>query len=517
MKNLFKILPILFWGVQQYVSAQPTIVWENTFGGTWTDYAGDILVADDGNYFALCNPASPDGDFTDGHGNQDIWLLKMDPTGQVLWQKNYGGSANESASRIVPSGDGGYLILGSTYSTDFDVSFNHGKSDVWLIKIDPDGAILWQKTLGGSEFDDENSISRTNDGNFVITAYSKSTDFDVPANNHGGGDLWVIKISTEGDIIWSKLYGGSDGDAGGTILQTNDQGYIISGSTSSSDGDVPSNQGGRDIWTLKIDSIGTIQWVSVRGGMDNDYSSGIILTSDGGYLRFSYTASINGTFAPNHGGYDAWVYKVDAAGEVQWDKFYGGSGWELMNSAFEMADGNYIFMGHAQSTDGDLAGNTGSNAWFLCIDQNGNILWKKTYGGSQSDTFARVRQISPDKLLVMGTSGSTDGDVQSGNPNNSGDIWILQMSLVATGVDNSLASPFDLSAYPNPASNYLEIRSEEPLEHAVYSITATNGTDLLRQALGSDHKIDISALPAGSYMLRLESGNKNGSKLIIKQ
>lgn len=516
MKKLFRILPILFYSFQQIILAQPTIVWENTFGGTWTDFSGDILVADDGNYLALCNPPSPDGDFVGSNGGTDIWLMKLDQSGQIIWKKNYGGTSNESASRIIPNGDDGYLILASTSSNDYDVSGNHGKNDIWLVMINLDGAILWQKTYGGSESENGNSILPTNDGGFMITSSTTSNDFDVPTNNQGGGDLWVIKINAVGDIIWSNLYGGSKLDTGGTIRQTSDNGFVVSGSTTSDDGDVQSNQGGRDIWTLKMDSIGTLQWVTVRGGTDNDYSNGVVLTSDGGYLLANYTASTNGTFTLNHGGFDSWVYKLDASGVVQWEKFYGGSGLELMSGIYKMENGTCILTGQAQSTDGDLVGNTNPSAWLLCIDQNGNILWKKTYGGSQTDVFSRVRQISNNEILVMGTTASIDGDVQSGTPNNNGDIWVLSMSLT-TGVENAFPNLLDLEIFPNPASNYIEVLSEEQLENCIFSVFAANGAMLLKQLLDSDRKIDVSTLPTGSYIFMFECGKKSSSKLIVKR
>lgn len=516
MKNIFRILPILFFSFLRILSAQPTIVWENTFGGTWTDFSGDILVAEDGNYLALCNPSSPNGDFVGDYGNTDIWLMKLDQTGQVIWKKNYGGTNADGASHIISSGDGGYLILGSTRSNDFDVSGNHGNTDIWLLKIDQNGTILWQKTYGGSELEGGGSIIPTNDGCYMITSYTYSNDFDVPANNHGESDLWVIKIKANGDIVWSKLYGGSNQENRGKTIQTSDNGFVISGSTLSDDGDVGSNQGGSDIWTLKIDSIGTIQWITARGGTDNDYSNGLVLTSDGGYLVANFSASTNGTFSQNHGGFDSWVYKLDASGVVQWEKMYGGSDWELMNGIFQMADGNCILLGTAQSIDGDLTENDNPNAWLLCIDQSGNILWNKTYGGTQTESFSRVRQISNTEFLVMGTAASTDGDVQSGTPNNNGDIWVVRMSLTS-GMEDVFSSPLDLNIFPNPTSNDIEIVSEDQLENCIFSIVTTDGALLLRQSLGASRRIDISSLPAGSYMLRFECGKKNSNKMIVKQ
>lgn len=116
----------------------------------------------------------------------------------------------------------------------------------------------------------------------------------------------------------------------------------------------------------------------------------------------------------------------------------------------------------------------------------------------------------------MGTSSSTDGDVPSGSPDNGGDIWVLRMSL-ATGVKDAFSSPLDLKIFPNPTSNYIEILSEDQLENCTFSIATTDGTMLLRQSLGADRKIDISTLPAGSYMFRFECGEKSGSKLIVKR
>jgi hypothetical protein len=434
----------------------------------------------------------------------------------MLWQKAYGGSSSDVPTRVISTTDGGYMLIGSTISNDGDVSGNHGQSDIWLIKINQEGTILWQKTYGGSYADDGNSIIQTNDGGYIILGATNSTDFDVPGNNHGGTDLWVFKINGNGDMVWNKLFGGNNTDYSNVIISTVDGGYVIGGRSASINGDVPGNHGNFDSWIIKIDSIGTIQWKTDQGGTNADHCNSIGITDDGGYLVLGSSASKTGQFAANHGNFDFWVYKLSATGNFEWQKFYGGTNYDTGEGMIKLKNGNFVLVGDTQSTDGDLIGNTGTSAWMVCIDQNGGVVWKKTYGGSQSDGFVKIAELDNGDFIVIGASNSTDGDVQSGQGSLNGtEIWVVHMS-TTTGVEDAAPALNKRMLAPNPASNYIEIFSKETLENCTVSIYSLDGIVVGRQPLPSNRKIDLSALSPGVYVLEIACQGKTSCNKVIK-
>ncbi|MBC7774014.1 MAG: T9SS type A sorting domain-containing protein [Phycisphaerae bacterium] len=506
MKKTLSLLPVLYFGIQSALLAQPTIVWEKSFGGTYTDVGRDIISSEDGNYLALCRPYSKDGDVLNNHGSTDYWLLKLDQSGQIIWQKTYGGSDEDDAARIIPASDGGYMLFGSTLSKNGDVSANHGGNDFWLVKINPAGDILWQKTYGGSKNDRGKSIIPTDDGGYMLIGDADSDDFEVPNNHHGETDLWLIKITANGDIIWSKLYGGNYGDEGNCIIPTLDGGYIIAGTSTSTNGDAAGNHGSTDSWILKIDSIGTKQWKRVQGGTDTEFCRSIVITDDGGYLVLNSTASVTGAFSANHGSFDIWLYKLSSTGVFEWQKFYGGSNSDGANELIKLSNGKYLLLASTYSNDGDLMGSTGGSAWMICINQNGDIIWNNRYGDSSAG-LASIAQLEDGKFIAIGNNGS--------NFSNAGDVWVVSFS-PTTGVKSPFSEQIELKIAPNPATNYFELRSAETLDYCMVSISAMLGPVLLQQRLDASHRIDASSLPPGFYMLQLECHGKSGRSVLIK-
>ena len=224
-------------------------------------------------------------------------------------KKTIGGTESDYAYSFKPTPDGGYIAAGYTYSHDGDVSGNHGDADAWVVKINSTGGIQWQKTLGGSNEEIARSIQLTTDGGYIIAAATKSDNGDV-SGNHGGADAWIVKLNSNGGIQWQKTLGGTNEEIARSIQLTTDGGYIIAGSAKSNDGDVIGNHGGQDTWVVKLNDSGTILWQKSMGGTANDFANSIQLTSDGGFIVAGQAISTNGDINGNHGATDAWVIKL---------------------------------------------------------------------------------------------------------------------------------------------------------------------------------------------------------------
>jgi hypothetical protein len=235
MKNKSTILLILFFCLQHFCEAQsPSILWQKSYGGVGNDGASQVIQTTDGGHIVIGSSYSNSVDVTGHHGDSstsDYWVTKINSAGALLWQKSYGGIGNENGSGIIQTSDGGYILVGSSNSTNGDVTGNHGGIDIWVVKIDTVGNIQWEQSYGGSSDDDANSIIQTYDGGFLIGGRTTSNDGDVTLN-HGGGDYWIVKINSAGVIQWQKSYGGSANDWAYYAIQNNDHSYLIGGGLS---------------------------------------------------------------------------------------------------------------------------------------------------------------------------------------------------------------------------------------------------------------------------------------------
>ena len=178
---------------------------------------------------------------------------KLNSLGTIEWQKCLGGTSDDLANCINQTIDGGYIIAGFSNSIDNDVTGNHNSDDYWIVKLDANGTIEWQKSLGGTFYDAAWFIQQTTDLGYIITGYSLSMDGDV-TGNHGNGDCWIVKLNSLGGIEWQKCLGGTSIDNAHSIQQTTDDGFIIGGFSDSNDGDVTGNHGNLDYWIIKLNS-----------------------------------------------------------------------------------------------------------------------------------------------------------------------------------------------------------------------------------------------------------------------
>ena len=314
------------------------IEWQKTYGGTEWDRVFSMQQTANGGYIVAGET------WSFGAGYQDLWVLKLDAGGDVEWQKIYGGSGSDYANSVRQTADGGYIAAGVT------TSFGAGDGDLWVLKLNTSGGVQWQKTYGGSSSDYANSIRQTADGGYIVAGETRS--FGAADSN----DVWVLKLDASGDVVWQKTYGGTGGEGANSIQQTADNGYIVAGVTGSF------GAGSADFWVLKLTASGDVQWQKTYGDSNREVAESIQRTADNGYIVAGLTTS----FGASSG--DLWALKLDANGEIQWQKTYGGSTSDWANSIRQTADGGYVMAGLTGSFG---AGST--DFWVLKLDAYGNI------------------------------------------------------------------------------------------------------------------------------------------------
>ncbi len=289
----------------------------------------------------------------------------------------------------------------------------------------------WALHYGGSSVDIPFTIKFTSDGGTIVAGYTDSKNGDVsPKSNREYWDLWVLKLDKCGMIQWEKSLGGTGYESARDIEQTADGGYIVLGETNSTDGDAPTGYGGtKDIWLLKFSAAGTIEWQKRIGGNGLDIGNHITITDDGGYLIAASSSSNDGDIRGNHGtgGYtDGVLLKVNTSGVVQWSKCFGGSkNEELLD--IEIINGKIFASGYANSTDGDIPPDQKNyDVWLLALDANGNKMFSKIYGGSQNDVSYSMTKGADGSLTLAGYTTSTDGDVSGAK--GSQDYWVINVN-----------------------------------------------------------------------------------------
>ncbi|OYU83774.1 MAG: hypothetical protein CFE24_09810 [Flavobacterium sp. BFFFF2] len=417
----------------------PTIEWQKCLGGIYEDSASCIQQTSDGGYILAGHTGSNNVDVSGNHGLFDIWIVKLNNLGAIQWQKCLGGSDSDEAFSIQQTLDGGYIIAGRTDSNNGDIIGNHGLNDFLVIKLNNLGSIEWQKCLGGSGQDHARSIQQTNDGGYIVTGWAGSNNGNV-TGSHGGGDIWVVKLNDVGVIVWQKCLGGSGYEFANSIQQTTDGGYIIAGSTFSNDGDVSGNHGGSDFWIVKLNNLGIIDWQKCLGVDSVDYATCIKQTTDNGYIVAGYTGSDGGTVSGHHGQDDIWVLKLNISGTLMWQKILGGNSQDKAGNIQQTSDGGYIVAGYTGSNNGDVIGNNGStDAWVVKLNELGTIMWQKCFGGSSDDNANSIQQTTDGGYVMAGFSSSSDGDV-SGNIGNA-DFWIVKLNAEIVSTPPPIANP----------------------------------------------------------------------------
>ncbi|WP_420571545.1 hypothetical protein [Kordia sp.] len=410
------------------IGFQGEIDWLKTLGGTQEDTAQDITMTSDGGYAIVGYTKSIDGDITDHTSEQnDYWVMRLDADGNVLWSKTYGGTADDRGEAIKTTTDGGFIVTGYSRSSDEDVTINNGFYDQWIVKLDAVGNISWEKSFGYSGSDQAFDIIQTSDGGYFTTGFLDitasgglgsvgrpgPTNSDGIIAKHGVGEYWCHKLDASGNITWSRYFGGTNNDRSYSTLETNDNNFIIAGSSESDDFDITDSQGSYDFWVVKLSNTGDLIWQQSYGGSGIDIGYDIAKTNDGNYIVVGDTRSSDGDVSNLKGSADFWIIKInDTDGSLIWERTYGGTDFESARAITPLQDGGFAVVGSAKSNNVDVNSNYGQNDfWVVKITDTGNLTWEKNFGGSQLDIAYGIIETTDEKLVIAGNTQSEDGDI----------------------------------------------------------------------------------------------------------
>jgi hypothetical protein len=369
LMTLFLVLFIS--SVVVFPCASAASMWDKTYGGTGEDTGwGDLFQTSDEGYVVSGDTKSF------GAGDKDFWLLKVDADGNMEWNKTYGGTSRDYHTFMCQTSDGGYALAGDT------TSFGAGNKDFWLVKTDTDGNMEWNMTYGGTAIETEPALCLTSDGGYALAGYTISF-------GAGSQDGWLVKTDTDGNMEWNMTYGGTYNDQIYLVVAAPDGGFIIGGNTMSF------GEGGMDVWLVKTDTDGNMEWNMTYGGTGFDWGMHLIQTLDEGYAILAVTNSFGA------GDADYWLIKTDSDGNMLWNKTYGETGFDFGVHVLQTVEGGYAIIGFT-----DSFGAGGTDAWLVKTDVDGIMRWNQTYGGAEDDEGWSLIETSDGGYALAGNTYS---------------------------------------------------------------------------------------------------------------
>lgn len=285
--------------------------------------------------------------------------------------------------------------------------------------------IVWEKVFGGTNLDMATAIDQTADGGYIFVAFTDSNDGDV-AQNHGNTDLWVVKVDALGVIQWQQTFGGSEDEYARAVHQTADGGYIIVATTLSNNGDVLLNHGQSDYWVIKLSSSGIMEWQKSYGGISIDNAYDIKQTVDGGYIVIGDSITILNSYAANHyGSSDVWIVKLNGIGTIEWEKSLGGEGDDGAIAVSQTIDGGYVVAAQSWSNIGAEGGHSDNDFYILKLTSTGTLEWQRIVGGTGDEYVFDILQLNDGSYVVAGNTTSTDNGIVN---HGSQDGFVVKLS-----------------------------------------------------------------------------------------
>jgi hypothetical protein len=480
MKYLSKLTLVFLLGIIGLFAQAPDTAGAKTYGGSLNDIGSSVQQTSDGGYIVVGYTLSY------GSGNSDVILIKTDTIGDTLWMKTYGGGGYEGGESVWQTTDGGYIVAG--YADTSGMGFY----DVYLIKTDTIGDTLWTRIYDWGLNDMGCSVQQTTDDGYIVAGYTDSYD--------AMGDIYLFKTDTIGHILWTEIYGGDDLDAGFSVRQTTDGGYIVTGYTQPGMGEYT------DIYLLKTDSVGDSLWAKTYGGTaegDNQGKS-VRQTTDGGYIVAGNTRS-------SVTSDDIYLIKTDSLGDSLWAKTYGGSEADRGASVQQTTDGGYIVAGSTRSY-----GQGGFGIYLVKTDSIGDTLWTSTYGGSSEEEGLSVQQTSDGGYIVAGYTLSYG----AGNA----DVYLIKIKSEEAGIEEKITSGL-LSLFPpnpNPFINKTtvsyELTKASDVNVSIYNLLGQEVKKLYSGEQSSgvhsvtwDGSGNSGKQPTGIYLIKIKAGDEETS------
>lgn len=516
MNRLFIVICLLVFSASS--RAQPYIDWQTVFGETALDEQAEAIAQlPDGGYIA----AGYSGSLFD----YDYMILRLNADHEVVWEKLLGGSSVDEAFDIAIAPDGGFIVTGYSQSLDGDVGQNNGGIDTWVVKLNDGGDMEWSRVLGGSGEDFFRSVIALPDGSFMVAGYSDSANGDF-TENLGYKDLWLVKLSAAGEVLWKRTYGGTGNDnASDIVFDTEKQQFVVIGSTSSTDGDISFNHGSKDMWLLKFDTDGNLIWEKTYGGTFGDSGKSVSLGANGEAALIGDSISEDGDVTENFGQDDIWIVRVDSTGALLWQRTIGAPASDNSRDVLiDPATGHVYAVGITY----DYTVSPPNFIWDVNLIKlngaTGSVIWTQRFGGSQYDFGNSLLQSSDGKLVVAGYTDSTDGDLSGGGYrqpalHGAHNVWIFAAAEVIIGIHTPENNPTPVTGTFTPATRILTLQNpgSQPATLLIADLLGRTVASHILAAGFNDNITLPESLTKGLYaaVVYTQNGQKNTFKIAI--
>lgn len=384
-------------------------MWVKSYGGSGTDYMYHVIHTQDGGFVGLGLSNSSNGDFPSSKGDYDGYIMKFDKDGNKQWFKRFGGSYYDDFSKVIETQDGDFIAVGQSASLNGDITSNKGNFDGIVVKYNNIGTKMWSKNFGGTNDDSISDVIELDNQQLVLVGNSNSNNGDLTSNK-GLSDAFIMKIDSVGNKMWMKSYGGIKYDRFMSIKRTQEGDFLIAGGSESSDGDFPLNKGGNDIVVGKFDEFGDKKWLKTYGGNDYDTVAHLSETSRKDIILSGITMSATGDFQPSKGAADALLAKLDYDGDLIWNKTFGGTGNDYSYNIVETSKFEYVMNTSSYSNSGDF-GTTKGGADFKFVQFSETPIGQS----HDISVGIKSGEFSIDQPLLEATLGTItiDGEIQT--------------------------------------------------------------------------------------------------------
>jgi hypothetical protein len=552
--------------------------WQKSFGGSGTDFLQSVRLTVDGGFILAGNSDSPKGKqkTAESKGGNDFWVIKLDAGGGEQWQQTIGGSGDDKLQCVSQTKDGGYILGGSSSSekSGDKAEKGFGNMDYWIVKLDKEGKIQWQKTLGGKYFDELRSVEQTRDNGYILGGYSNSPQSgNKRDDNIGVGDYWVLKLDRKGETEWEKVIGGDRDDQLYTIHQAYDGGFILGGNSNSqaSGAKTKGNGKGTDFWVVKLDADGVMKWQETYDFGTSDILTSIVENRDHTLLIGGFAKSEPNTRKDDKGINDFIALKISEKGTMLWSKVVGSDGDDALRKLIETRDGGYILAGTSspvremttlnktrskgKGSSPIKIGDGQPNKYAQDATNKANDQIKETMDG-MNESINEVTGEAADKInkavdtgdspfklgvnkptnvlgngptLGGGTSGDALGSLMDGLSNDKGnlgasgdkktnygnkDFWVVKLK---DKMKSSYEKVKSLEAMPNPTSGYTNVIINYEYESGTCSVVDISGHVLKQFSIGGERTVpvDLSGYPEGIYVVNVKTdGESEGVKVV---
>ena len=475
--------------IPRMISAQLVIDWAKNIGGTDSENIFEILEIENEGYFLVGITSSMDNVFSNNHGSRDGFLIKIDYEGNILWNKTIGGSNIDNLNSIEKSDDGGYFLAGSTNSIDGDISdptiINETALSGWMLKINGEGQILWDKKYFAEVGSLFRKIKKDDNGDLIVVGTVNS-------------QIRIYKLDTEGNEIWAEYLEETSNTIFGDFIVNSMNEIILLNSVV-----VDEDTDEYDIKVTKIDTNGEELWTKTIGGSQSDFGLKIIEISSGEYLLGGSTLSDDGDIGVNNGGGDVLLIKINDEGEINWKRVIGGDSHEIITGIEKYEGGKFLIAGQTISANGELSSEYGGRDAFIGeINQEGSLNWVRYFGGSGTEQFVNIYSSHDSSLILALSSTSVDENIM--NNNGGFDLWVSRLTNEITRTYGVNGGNFKIRIGPNPVENQLmvEYLGEKDLSLQMNLINIY-GQVLWQNYIDRVEIVDVHKFPAGVMLCEI--------------